>query len=383
MNKSIKVISTVVMSLLSISVMADNVPEQSDDMVQKTITSFMSKNNIPGVAVELYSDGKLSEYYFGYANQEKKDPVSRKTIFEIGSVSKVMTSLLLAQEVDWAKMSFSDPVTKYLTNLPSSYKKIRLQDLATHTSGLPFDLPAGTTTTDEMNEFLDSYSPESDPGDEWTYSSLGIGLLGKSLEKSTERDFDDLYRRHVLNPLKMVTGVAVPKSLEKYYAQGYDRKGEPAPRINPGLLPAAGAVKASAADMQRFLSAAIGLPGTPPRVFYPMRMTQSVYVKMGDDYQGLGWQIHKIESGDIPALLKVPDANDLGPVQVQEIYSRPPYNGDALIDKTGSTNGFRAYIAVIPNKKSGIVILTNKNVPNSAIVKTAREILFKSANMMS
>ena len=69
-------------------------------IVKQAINAFMEENHIPGVAVELYVNGKAESYYFGYANPETNVPVSKSTIFELGSISKVMTSLLLAQEVD-------------------------------------------------------------------------------------------------------------------------------------------------------------------------------------------------------------------------------------------------------------------------------------------
>jgi beta-lactamase class C len=371
-----KLIFIWILSMLTFCAYAEESSDSITPLVQHKINALMTKYTIPGVAVELYVDGSLHEYYYGYADLETKDPIIRKTIFEIGSISKIMTSLLFAQEIDWAKMALNDPISKYIKGLPDGFNKIKLQDLATHTSGLPVNTPTDITTQDDLRQYLSTISLETNPGGEWKYSNFGMGMLGYALEMSTESEFDDLYRRHVLNPLKMVTGVSIPKNLVKYYAQGYTKNGDVAPHSTAGLFPAAAGVKASAADMQRFLSAAIGLPGTPPRVFYPMRLTESVFVKMGDDFQGLAWQIHPIEKSDIINLLHVSDVSDFGPIDVQEIFTRPIYNGNALIDKTGATPGFRAYIAVIPNKKSGIVLLANKNVPNSAIVKTAREILF-------
>src|SRR5579885_26881 len=135
MIKSVKCISAMVLSVLSISAFAESQFDPQAAFVRQTVTSFMDKYNVPGVAVELYVDGKPYEYYYGYADRANKTPVSNRTIFELGSISKVMTSILLAQEVDWAKMSFTDPVTKYVKVLPASFNKIKLQDLATHTSG--------------------------------------------------------------------------------------------------------------------------------------------------------------------------------------------------------------------------------------------------------
>jgi len=383
----IRVLSSLILSLIAVNLYAETAPDSdaTAKLVQTSMTALMQKNGIPGAAVELYVDGRLYEQYYGYAKPEPKDPVTRKTIFEIGSLSKIMTSVLLAQEVDWAKMALNDPLTKYVKGLPQSFDKIKLQDLATHTAGLPFNLPRNINNQIELQEYLNDWSPKGLPGEEWRYSNVGIGLLGQALERSTDSDYGDLYRRHILNPLKMVYGVSVPKTLMKYYADGYDAKGQLVTREVPGLFPAASDVKASALDMQRFLSAAIGLKGTPPRVLYPMKLTQSMFIKMNDyDYQGLAWQIHSIkDTADIRWLLSLSDRADMmGPLDVQTVYQRPIYSGSVLMDKTGATKGFRTYIAVIPNKQSGIVILVNKNISDRAIVRTAREILFKVTDLV-
>lgn len=371
-----KLIVIFLISVFSVCAYA-SAEQAADTYTQRKMTALMNEYHIPGAAVLLYNNGELSEYYYGYANKERKEPVIRKTIFELGSISKVMTGILFAQEIDWAKMSLTDPVTKYRKGLSKQFDKITLVDLATHTAGLPFSQPNDIDTQDSLNEYLASYTLKTAPGQQWIYSNLGIGILGEALEQSTEKDFDDLYRRHILNPLQMVNGVNFPKVLIKYYATGYDQHGNSVTYSMSGLLPGATDIKASAGDMQKFLSAAIGLPGTPPRVFYPMRMTQSAYVKVGNSYQGLGWEIHKIENkSDVAALLNVSDTLGRGPLKVQETYERAHFDGNALIDRSGGTSGFRAYIAVLPNKKSGIVILVNKNVPDRVIIKTARGILF-------
>jgi beta-lactamase class C len=343
--------------------------------VAKVIQATMTKYHIPGVAVELIINGKPYEYYFGVANRDTNEPVTRKTIFELGSISKVMTGLLVAQEIDWAKMSLSDPLNKYLKDLPASFQDMKLQDLATHTSGLPRNISSDVQTKEEVMSYLSNWKAEYNPEEEWLYSNLGVGLLGYALEASTEKPYDKLYYRHVMLPLAMVNGVEIPPALQKYYAQGYTQNGQIARPVNAKIFPGAYGVKASASDMQKFLSAAIGLPGTPERVLYPMRLTQSVFMRVGKDFQGLGWQIHPIINHKLSPLKKISDRVELGPVDISEIYQRPTYDGDALIDKTGTTNGFRAYIAVLPNRKSGIVILANKNVANTAIVKPARELL--------
>src|ERR1700722_13528249 len=98
----VKYLSTLALSIISMHVYAETVKQDPTTLfLQRSITRFMEKNHIPGVAVQLYVNGKLYEHYDGYADREKKDPVIKKTIFELGSISKIMTSVLFAQEVDW------------------------------------------------------------------------------------------------------------------------------------------------------------------------------------------------------------------------------------------------------------------------------------------
>ncbi len=348
--------------------------------VNTIMQQFMAKTGTPGAAVVLYVNGEPHTYYYGLADSKTETPVTEKTIFELGSISKVMTSILLAQEIDYAKMALTDSVRKYLPDLGPGFEKVTLQELATYTAGLPFQLPATVETAQQADAYLARYQPKS-INEEWRYSNLSMGLLGAAIEKETEKEFSNLYRRRILNPLGMVVGTEVSPAMMKYYAVGHDKAGQAVGPSDFGLYPSAWAVKSTGRDMQRFLSAAIGLPGTSPRLFYPIRMTQVVYVKTPDRYQGLGWQIHPLNADSITELASSPEHNDLGPMDVEETYLRPVYSGNTLIDKTGTTNGFKAYIAVIPNKKAGIVVMVNKAVLDGNIINPARRILFKTTKL--
>jgi len=350
--------------------------ETSDNEVKQVITRFMEANHIPGVAVEMYVNGQPHSYYFGMANEQKKIPVSANTIFEVGSLTKLMTSLVLAQEVDSAKIQLNQPVKKYLPQLSSDFDKVTFRDLVTHTAGLEFNLPDSIKTPTQLQKYLHKLTLKNQPGQQWVYSNVSMGLLGLALEKVTHKDINELYRRKIFAPLGMQTiGTIVPKNLQRFYAQGYDAQGKAIPASTLDLLPAAWCMKASAKDMQRFLSAAIGLPGTPERIFYPMRMSETAYVELANEMQGLGWRVNAITPEKVSSLLSE-TSMPMGPLAVHDIYTKPMFDGDALIDKTGMTNGFRAYIALIPNKKSGIVILANRSVGGGDVVSVGRKILF-------
>lgn len=360
--------------------LAEELADPFAGAVSQIAEEVMKKNNIPGLAVELYVNGKPHEYYFGYANQQKKTPVTKDTVFELGSLSKLMTTLIMTQEVDFAFMGFNDSIRKYVKELPPSFDKVTLRQLATHTAGLPFNVPKTITTPADLSNYLTAnWKPEDDPDEVWQYSNLGISLLGMAVQNLTTVSYEKLYRSHITYPLGMhPISFNVPERFQPFYAQGYAANGEavaPEP-LNP-LTPATGDLKASASDMQHFLSAAIDLPSTPERILYPMMMMQVAYVKLPSRSQGLVWEIHPLSSGTRWLLNDVPNGTELAPKMVEEVVERPTFNPNALIDKTGMTSGFKSYIAVIPAKKSGIVLLANKRMDNRDLVKAGRKILFE------
>lgn len=349
------------------------------ETVNEVMQHYMGAHDVPGAAVILYIDGKPQAYYFGYANLETKQPITKDTIFELGSITKVMTSLLVAQEVDFAKIKLKDPITKYIPTLPKSFEGITVRSLATHTGGLPFQTPDAVKNRSDWEKYVQTMSPSEPVDTSYTYSQISIGLLGEAVEAVSHESFDQLYRSKILVPLGMQPiGLTVPAKLKPFYAQGYDAEGKPAAPISNAVFPQAGSMKASAEDMSKFMAAAIGLPSTPESIFYPIRMTETAYVAMNGVEQGLGWTIHDYSGEQAKALLMGQDNIGLKTVPVTAVINEPVFNGNELIDKTGATDGFRAYIAVIPDRKSGIIILTNRRDLSFDLMRAAREILFKT-----
>src|SRR3990170_4016085 len=125
-------------------------------------------------------------------------------------------------------------------------------------------------------------------------------------------------------------------------------------------------MKTNVQDMSTFLALAIGLPNTPPNLKQAMQDTQTPRLEVNGIEQGLVWQIHSLNDKD---LLNEPEKTNLGPLPAKWLpKNQPVFNANKLIDKTGATTGFRAYIAVIPSQHRGLVILLNKYIPNGAIV---------------
>lgn len=362
---------------------ADEVDDLYQSNVVKTaMQTFMQINKIPGAAVLLYVNGVPHSYYFGYENLSTLQPVNGQTLFEIGSVTKIFTSLLLAENVKAGRISLESTVGNLLPDFSMrsrNFYSMTFEQLATHTSGLPFDVPNQIRTREQLARYLQTWRFPSRNGHAWIYSNVGMGLLGDSLEALTHESYNELYRRNILLPLGMQPiGIDIPAAFYSHYAQGYKSDGQPAKRVNLAAKEASGSMKASPNDMLRFLRAALGLPGTPSFILSAMRLTQTPFVQLPTFEQGLGWQIHHLDPRKIHELLHPSALMHVGPIPAHPLFFLARhFNSENFIDKTGTTAGFRAYIAVIPAKHTGIVIMVNKRVSDPALLTTARSILFR------
>lgn len=371
--------------ILMFSILVLN-PAFAADPMQDKLGAWMKRNGIPGAAVEIYSNGKRTSYYLGYADKDKKTPVKETTIFEIASITKVFTTVLLADQLIKGIMKLDDPVTQYVSDLPASSKnkldQITLEHLATHTSGLPFNVPRPINSRQKLLSFFTRWKNLTPPGSKWLYSNVNMGLLGFSLEKVTHKSIYELYDEKILKPLGMYSsGAMISKELEPYYAQGYKMDGTPAPRRNikewmsppnsDWIFPATGSLKSSPHDMFIFLKAALRVPGTPQHIADAMKLTQTTYVETPRFDQGLAWIIHpEAMKNKIKLLNLKPKA---GPYPASA-SNNATYDGSALMEKTGASGGFRAYIGVIPNQQTGVVLMVNRYITSAELIKMGREL---------
>ena len=209
---------------------------------------------------------------------DDKKPLNGDTLFEIGSISKVFTSLLLADAVQRGEVALTDPVAKFL---PADVKvserggkKITLQDLATHTSGLP-RLPGNLLPADAANpyadytakqlyEFLATYKLPRDIGSQYEYSNLGGGFLGHALARRAGTSYETLLRNRITAPLGLKsTTITLSDALKQRLAVGHDESGKRASNWDPGVLEGMYAIRSTANDLLEFLSAELGYTKTP------------------------------------------------------------------------------------------------------------------------
>ncbi|MBP2337591.1 CubicO group peptidase (beta-lactamase class C family) [Saccharothrix coeruleofusca] len=260
-------------------------------------------------------------------------PVRSDTRFEIGSLTKTFTALLLAEMVARGEVGYDDPVERYLPRECAPRAPITLVRLATHSSGLP-KLPPGLWRSALPAWFTNPYRaftardvlaavPRARPRPGVRYSNFGVGLLGHLLARAAGCPFEELLTARVLRPLGLPDTGCAPAP----QATGYWR-GRPRPPWEIPGLPAAGALRSSARDMLRYLTAHLNPSATPLERALTEVARPRVALPGGADHLCLVWN-HR---------------------------ARP---GHELLFHSGGTRGFTSFAGFSPRAGTALVALVN------------------------
>jgi CubicO group peptidase (beta-lactamase class C family) len=296
-----------------------------------------------GIVVGLIDSNGQRIIAYGKPDQKDTRTVDADTVYEIGSVTKVFTSLLLADMVERGEVSLSDPVVKYLpagVKVPErGGRVITLADLATHTSGLPRiptnlplkDLanPYAAYTPDMLYQFLSGYELTRDIGSQYEYSNLGGGLLGHALARRAGMDYETLVRTRITKPLKMEsTAITLTPQIKERMAVGHNPQMAPVSNWDFDVLAGCGALRSNANDMLAFVAANLGYTKTPlaPAMAAMLRVRKPTGGN-GLDI-ALGWHILKT-------------------------------GGREIVWHNGGTGGFRSFIGFDAKARIGVVVLSN------------------------
>jgi D-alanyl-D-alanine-carboxypeptidase/D-alanyl-D-alanine-endopeptidase len=282
------------------------------------------------------------------------------TVFEIGSVTKVFTSLLLADMVARGEVALTDPVGKYL---PAEVKvpKITLEQLATHTSGLP-RLPANLAPKDGNNPYADytvaqlyeflATAPARDAAAPYDYSNLGAGLLGHALARRAGTDYETLVRTRILTPLGMKsTSITIDPAMKERFAPGHDAEMKPAANWDIPTLAGAGALRSTANDMLTFLGAAMGLTKSPLAPSMASMIAARRPIGEPGHEIALGWHVFKTADREI-------------------------------VWHNGGTGGYRTFAGFDPKSRTGVVVLSNAST-GEGVDDIGRHLLVPSLPLLS
>jgi CubicO group peptidase (beta-lactamase class C family) len=303
-----------------------------------------------GTVVGIISPEGKRIIYHGHLDQGDARVVDGDTVFEIGSITKLFTALLLSNMVQRAEVELNDPVAKYLpagVTMPErNGRQITMVDLATHTSGLPFlpaDFPGvgdpqhfskyigeiSKYSDQQLYRFLSTYQLQIDPGTHWAYSNLGVGLLGEALALRAGMSYEDLVKTRITGPLGMTsTAITVSPSMKARLGVGHDAQLQVTPDWIMPVFAGAGSLRSSANDLLTFLAAFMNYTESP---LSPAMAAMLETQRPGPTLtQALGWWIIPFGPGD-----------------------------DGVVFFGGETLGYASSIAYDPRTRVGVVVLSN------------------------
>jgi D-alanyl-D-alanine-carboxypeptidase/D-alanyl-D-alanine-endopeptidase len=305
-----------------------------------------------GVVVAVTEPAGHRVVAYGVRNLSDRTPVDGDTVYDIGSLTKVFTALLLTQDVARGRLSLDAPVRTCVPAAsgflaPHGGREVSFADLATHTSGLPLrpdnlvskdpdDKYAGYSAEDLM-AFLAAFKPTRPPGAAYDYSNVGFGLLGLALSRCDHADYASLIRERITGPLGMTDTALEPgPGMLRREASGYDVDFELLPHWHMGALAPAGGLRSTADDLLKFLDAALGRPPSP---LTPALQALTAVERPGGMAPAtaiaLGWNIYR-------------------------------HDGREVVWKNGNVGGFRTFMGYERTTGTGVVALANMLTPEGA-----------------
>jgi CubicO group peptidase (beta-lactamase class C family) len=331
----------VVISLLACTLRAQ---PPSDSEIRAILADRIDKQKASvGISVGVIdANGRRFVSHGTFAVDDTRS-VGRDTMYEIGSITKVFTSLVLSDMVQRGEISLDDPVARHLppeVKIPErGGHKITLVDLATQTSGLPrmpanflpkdFTNPYADYPAERMYDFLRGYTLTRDIGSQYEYSNLGVGLLGNALAWRAGMDYEKLIRTRVTGPLKMEsTAITLSTAMKDRLARGHNPARKPTANWDLTGFAGAGALRSDVDDMLTFLAANLGYVESPLAKAMAA-MTKTRRPGPSKDLEiALAW--HILHRGD-----------------------------REIVWHNGGTGGYRTWTGYDPKARIGVVILSN------------------------
>jgi CubicO group peptidase (beta-lactamase class C family) len=338
---------TLVTSLLTLSAVGwSKEPENShrwQAQIDALVQPALEKKQVVGLVIGISTaEGKRMFFSYGVTKTGGSKP-DENTVFEIGSISKPITALLLAIMVHAGQLNLDDPVQKHLPIdlvMPRrGTREITLLELATHTSGLP-RLPVNFKGTSKDPNPYGDYDRtklavglretrlEEGESPKWVYSNFGYGVLGAALAHKAGKGYEELLITQIAKPLGMNnTFLHLTEERKRPLATGHNRQGEPCVPWTWQALEGAGAIRSSASDLLTFLEVENGRAKN--RWGEALTLSQTPRVKALEEDMALGWQVTR----------------------------QPPRSWR----HSGGTGGFRSFVGFSREPAVGVVILSNRS----------------------
>ncbi|MGV8879022.1 MAG: serine hydrolase [Sphingobacteriaceae bacterium] len=319
--------------------------------VDSVALAYLMDARNSSLSIAIVDGDKAETLFYGETKKGNSTLPTENSIYEIASISKTFTGIMLAHAVNQKKISLQDDIRKYLpgnfSNLEYKGTPIRVMQLANHTSGLPrlpenFDKQAGydspnpykTYSKQAIYQALADFKPDTVPGRRAEYSNFGFAVLGVILENVYQKPINALVEEIITRPLRMtVTRYDLDESQLPLRVSGYSgESGAEVPFWDFLAFKAAGGLKSDLTDLLRYLK------GNMQPASTDISLSQQGDVKSSKKVKSLAWVIQ-------------------------------PLKGDTLIWHNGRSGGFSSFLGFVKGKKTGVIVLSNSNmsVDNVAI----------------
>lgn len=330
-----------------------------DFYVDSIANSFAKQKNAQSLSIGIIHNNQSNQFFYGETEAGNATLPTETTLYEIGSITKTFTATLLADLVDRQIISLDDSIAKFLPDSVASnpdIQKITFKSLANHTSGLP-RLASNWNTDPKFNEadpyahydqkalysFLKNYKATREPGVDYEYSNLGFGLLGELIATITKKPFQKSLADVITTPLAMQQTVDKINPKTQTLIKVYSADGKEVPQWSFTSMAAAGALKSTLQDLLIYAQAQFVMPETDLEKAMALTRQFTFFIPPNTDI-GLAWHMTMLD--DI-------------------IY----------FQHSGGTAGSSSFIALAPDNKTAIVILSNSAIDVS---KIGTEILHKA-----
>ena len=339
-----RAVAAALASLAGVPALAAQHPAALPEVVLASVRARVDARWTPSIVVGVIDSSGPRYFAYGRTAVDGGTPVTEHTLYEIGSITKAFTGVVLAEMAVRGEVALDDPVQRYLPDsvrVPGTDSQpITLRLLAAQRSGLP-PMPTNFEPGDPANPyadydgarlyaFLNGYTLTRAPGAAYEYSNLGVGLLGFALARRAGTSYEGLVRGRILAPLGMAsTMITLTDAARGRLAQG-SADGRAAGQWDLDALAGAGALRSTAADMTTFLAAAMGLRRTPLDSAFRLAAEPQFDARPSGVMRiGLGWHV------------------------------RQGAGGMRIVWHNGGTGGYHSWAGYDPARRVGVVVLTN------------------------
>lgn len=345
----------IIVTAIACSSFAQNVAaqERMRRIIQDEIFTLLPADGAGGIAIAVCIDGRLIFFEEGFADLSERRPITSDSLFNVASLRKPFEATLLALAVQQGRMALNDPISTYLPALSEGgdIRRVTVGQLAIHTSGLllPHDHPPWPTTRYTPASFLEALKAwkadaSHQPGRQHIYTHAGFILLQLVLERGLDSSIGDLAEEKLFGPLGMSSSWIprhgkdgrsdLPPSFLQRAVQGYGEDGvaigRPGDQQTYYDWPGTGQMYSSVRDLAVFLDANMGEGRIAPPLARALALAQAPAFTTGPhSAQALAWEID----------------NAAAPT---------------VIDKNGGLNNASAYMGMMPDRRLGIVVLSNR-----------------------